>query len=454
MKKWIGIALLLMVSTSFSAETNPPTWSAKYWASTNGFTGSLSVKPSFSDSYMIYTNGISTGVLTKDIDQDAVAAFKNSQNKPVSVLMLITPSGDLIPAHTNRVWKLPDENEFKVGKVDSKEIVINNHKAVDDADLKEKTYDRPRDLLLYYGYLNSFNSATHGWNNEKVAQEMAQYSLFVFGNGVTDPTHPDYNNATQIIHRVKALNPNGLIFGYVAATETYENFVTKADQVNAVDADGVFIDSAGYDYGVNRSNFNVRVDYIHGLSDANMAFANAWNTDHILGTNNDASYPNATWNPNLLQSSLQAEQDWVLMESFPVNTTAWGDGGYEGKAEWYSRAAKMVTLRNEYDIKFAGCIVINNANVNGQGLFDFGFVSAMMWCLDAFGSSDTAYGASTAQVKWWDRPDITSMGKIWDVAPATLEDKNDADVYMRYSGCGQLKLDFSTGAQTNSITKW
>ena len=107
MKKAIGVALLLFVaSVAAAADTNPPGWSAKYWASTNGVTAELSVKK-HSDSYMIYTNRVSTGVLTKNVDQDAVTAFRAAQNKPVTVLMYLTPEGFLAPVNPNLQWKMP-----------------------------------------------------------------------------------------------------------------------------------------------------------------------------------------------------------------------------------------------------------------------------------------------------------------------------------------------------------
>ena len=40
---------------------------------------------------------------------------------------------------------------------------------------------KPLNLLIYYGWLNSFNSATLGWNNESVAKELnIETKLFSF----------------------------------------------------------------------------------------------------------------------------------------------------------------------------------------------------------------------------------------------------------------------------------
>ena len=172
-------------------------------------------------------------------------------------------------------------------------------------------HDQPDDMLIYYGWLNSFNSAEHGWNNEKVAQEMAKYRVLVFGDGIQNPSHGDYSNTQIIIPRIKALNPSALIFGYVTTDQALADFKTKSDQWNTLGVHGIFMDESGYDHGRTRSEFNERVDYVHGLSSASIAFANAWNTDNILGTANDPSYPNSTYNNPLTESAL-TYNDWIL----------------------------------------------------------------------------------------------------------------------------------------------
>jgi hypothetical protein len=319
-------------------------------------------------------------------------------------------------------------------------------------------YTRPKDILVYYGWLNSFNSTTNGWYNEKVAQDMAKYRILVFGDGTQDPSHGDYANTQIIIPRIKALNPCALIFGYVSTNQSYANFQTKTDQWNTLGVHGIMMDESGYDYGTTTTNgreaFNQKVDYIHAQTSAKICFSNAWNTDHILGTANDVSFPNTTWNPSVIESNLN-EDDWVMLESFPVNTTAYsGNGGYETASDWAARGSKANTLRSTYKCNFASVNIIANGDSNGQDLFDFAFVSSMMWALEAFGTSDTAYGASSAAVQYWTRPDVSNMGVIYTVNPSVQLDTLDADVYHRYCEFSRLKLDFSTGAQDSSITKF
>lgn len=316
------------------------------------------------------------------------------------------------------------------------------------------TYEaRPKDLLVYYGYLNSFNSGVNGWNNEKVAQDIAKYEIMVFGDGVQNPSHPDYANTSVIIPRIKALNPDVLIFGYVTVNQDFSTFQTKVDQWDDLDIDGIFLDEAGYDYGRTRAEFNGRVDYVHGRSSASIAFANAWNLDHVLGIVNDASYPNTAYNPDLLNSSLSTG-DWYLLESYITNTTAYsGNGGYTSVSDWSARGSKAASYRNTYNVKMASLNVIDNNNGSAQTLFDNTYYGSMMYAMDAVGSSDTNYAASSAAVNWWTRPTKTLGTPTQE--PSVTQDANNSNKYLRYGKNSRLVMDWTTASSPSyTITKW
>lgn len=317
--------------------------------------------------------------------------------------------------------------------------------------VQQSLYKKPRDLLVYYGWPSGFNAH---WDNELVAQDMAKYGLIVLGAGLEDPGHGDYANTVEIVARVNALNPSALIFGYVSVNQTIAVFESKTDKWATLGAHGIFMDEAGYDYGKTRSEFNDCVDDVHGKG--MICFANAWNTDHVLGTANDQSYPNSTYNSEDSESNLNIE-DWILLESFPINDGAYTSStpdGYESRSDWAVRGVKMLGLRAEYGVNFAGGGIIANGNSNGQDLFDFGFVSALQFSLEAFGTSDTSYAASSGAVSWWTRPDVSGLSKVYSMNPAVQVDGNDADVYWRYVGFGRLKLDFSDGAQEAVVENW
>lgn len=302
---------------------------------------------------------------------------------------------------------------------------------------------RPIDMLIYYGYLNSFNSATHSWNNEKVAQELARYGLLAFGDGLQASSHPDYANTKIIIASIKELNPEALIFGYVSINQSYSNYKTKVDEWNHADLNvhGIFMDEAGYDYGTAATNgrdaFNDKTMYTH--SKEMFCFANAWKPEHVLSndpTDDDSSYANSTWNADSVESVLQVD-DWLLLESYAVDSS----GNYESGTQWASRGDKV----KEYEIQIAASSVISDTDSNGQDKMDYIYTSALMQRLDAVGSSNTSYGSGGAS-KMWARKDIS---RLVDTGEFGYED--DGNVYLRYLNGSLLKLDSSSGSQSSDI---
>jgi hypothetical protein len=177
--------------------------------------------------------------------------------------------------------------------------------------------------------------------------------------------------------------------------------------------------------------------------------------DHIIGTTNDPSYPNTTWNPSEVESNL-TENDWYLLESFPINEqayTASTPDGYEPVADWAARGTKAQGHRATYGINLAAVGIIDNSNPKEQELFDFLFVSACMWALDAVGSSDLNYAASSATVEWHTRLDISQMGPIYSLNSAVQVDNGDANVYWRYTASGRFKLDFTDSNNQEAVVE-
>ena len=308
---------------------------------------------------------------------------------------------------------------------------------------------RPNDLLVYYGYPNSFNSAINGWNNENVAIDMAKYDTIVLGNGVANPSHPDYSNTQIILARLKAVKPDIKIFGYVSANQTLANFQDDVDDWDTLEVDGIFVDEAGYDFGVSRSDLNSRVQHIRSKTYAVITFANCWNMDHIIGTADDPSYPNSTFNPSLTASLLD-DRDYYMLESFTVNTTAYsGNNGYATASDFYARGNKAVAHNETFGIQLATLNVVDNNDANGQDLADFSYNGSVAYGVELYGTSDTNYGASSAAVNFWARPTLRHVGRASSIVVANS--LVDTDVYFRFGSRGRVSLDFSTGAQTSGI---
>lgn len=322
----------------------------------------------------------------------------------------------------------------------------------------EARYLKPESMLIYYGHLNAFNSnvnTNNGWDNQLVSKEFSKYNILVFGNTVASPAHPDYANAQIIVARIKQLNPATQIFGYVDAAEpttTQAEFEADVDDWVVLGATGVFMDRAGYDFGTDRAGFNARVNYVHdeGLN----VIANCWNQDNVYGLVEDPTYPNVTFNPSELDSSL-THLDYYLLESAPINTDAYTvTGGYQSASDWATRGVKAIGHRVANGPRIVACGIINDDNVSGQDLFDFGFIAAYMFSLEAFGTSHSSYGSGYPRSKWWDRPDVLGLGNCSWLNPSVQVDNPDTDVWLRAVQFGRLRVDFSSGEQTCGIEKW
>ena len=285
---------------------------------------------------------------------------------------------------------------------------------------------------------------------------MAKYDLIVLGDGVAGTGHADYANTSVIIPRIKVLNPSAQIFGYVDAAHDLTTFQGEVDDWNDLAVHGIFFDQAGYDYGSTSTNsrtaMNTKIDYVHGRSSAKLCFMNCWNMDHIIGTTNDTSYPNSTWNSGAVASTLTSS-DWYLLESFVVNTSSYSGDHMESASDWKYRGDKAVTHRSTYGINLAAVGIIENGHASAQALFDFHYISALMYALEAVGSSDIYYAGSSVTVPFYDRPDLSGIGRIWIESPSVTADVSDSDVYWRYAQFGRFKLDFSSGALVSTITK-
>jgi len=322
--------------------------------------------------------------------------------------------------------------------------------------ITEARYSKPESMLIYYGYLNAFNSDTNtnnGWDNQKVAKEFSKYNILVFGNAVAGPLHPDYANAQIIVARIKQLNPATQIFGYVDTTKTQENFENDVDDWVDLGATGIFMDRAGYDFGIDRAGFNARVNYVHG--EGLNVIANCWNQDNVYGLAEDPTYPNVTFNPSELDSSL-THLDYYLLESAPINTDAYtGTGGYQSASDWAIRGVKAIEHRAANGPRVAACGIIDDNHVSGQDLFNFGFVAAYMFSLEAFGTSHSLYGAGLEPYsKWWNRPSISGLGNCSWLNPSVQVDNPDTDVWLRSTQFGRLWVDFSSGGQLSGIETW
>ena len=369
----------------------------------------------------------------------------NSESNPVYLEDFVPILGEAGWAedHVSRIWNLED---------------IHAKLGWHTQEIYSYGKGRPLDLLVYYGYMNSFNSLVNQWNNEKVAQDMSKYGLIVLGDGVAYPDHPDYKSAVIIVNRIKELNPLVKIFGYISVNLQMEEWNDIVNTWADLGVHGMFLDEAGYDFGVpethSRSVFNEKVDIIHAQPFTNLCFVNAWNMDHIIGTVNDPKYPNQTWNPKHEESHL-THNDWYLLESFAVNTLAYNaTNGYASGVDWATRGVKAQGHRNTYGINLASLGVIDDEDPKGQELFNFSYISALEWSLESNGTSSNYYGSSTAQVAHWERESLIDLGRIWNLNASVQLCEIIKEMYIRYVDHGKFEICFEAKNQYSRILKY
>ncbi len=165
-----------------------------------------------------------------------------------------------------------------------------------------QNYQTPKLLTVYYGYPSLVNGST---TIAQAVDVFNDYHMVVFGGAIADGDHEDEQNTRSIIQNLGVATK---VFGYVDLGVTTLNhneteLKRRIDLWKDMGADGIFLDDAGLDFGVDRQRLNWALDYIH--NNANLvAFVNAHNPDDVFGGGNHTV--------KMLPS------DWYLIESFQI----------------------------------------------------------------------------------------------------------------------------------------
>ena len=261
----------------------------------------------------------------------------------------------------------------------------------------------PSALAIYYGYPSLVNGASG--NVERAAATFAEYDVVVLGDGLEFPdlnprrrpagVGPDEHRRTRaIIERLRAQSPSMQVYGYVDLGNTQQLTIAemqhRAQLWSAMGATGVFLDEAGYDFGVTRDRQNAVIDAIHGLGLT--AFVNAFNPDDVFSPSAVALNAAGGGNPAGAATRLGAK-DAFLLESFQVRL-----GQPETWSAWSARTAKAVAYRDRYRTRIFG-VTTTTADTERQaaGLFGYAWWSAALWGLDGVG---------------WGEPDFSGVNSL------------------------------------------
>ncbi len=199
---------------------------------------------------------------------------------------------------------------------------------------------------------------------------------------------------------------------------------------------GVFLDEAGYDFGVTRVRQNAIVDYIHGRG--LRAFVNAYNPDDVF-SGDRVVLPNGGGNPGG-ESGRLGPGDAFLLESFQVK-----NGAYEEASAWMARTARAVRYRAETGADLFAVTTTSDRRPFSTAQFEYAWWSALLWSLDGFGWGEASFGSANSLLPWHPRSprSLVPFGLRF-----TTDLRQDGDRYWRGTDRGRLVIDTArhTGA--------
>ncbi|GIP33750.1 hypothetical protein J2TS4_29600 [Paenibacillus sp. J2TS4] len=249
-------------------------------------------------------------------------------------------------------------------------------------------------LLIYYGIPQGVNEL---WEDKKAAKVFAQYDYVVFGAGLEEPKHKYSGSTQQIITATKEWNPDTLFFGYIdLGVTTKYNFPLGQIEAKSIlwqqlGADGIFLDDAGNDFGVDRKRLNTAVEMVHSLGMS--AFVNAWDPDDVFASQQDDRY-----NPEGLETAL-GPNDYFLIESFlkPTNINDPNAESAYGRG-FHKRMDKLHSYRKEYGTRLLSVSKIDFHSLSKNELrkfFRMNEAAAGVFSLNGYGIAAWDYSAGT-----------------------------------------------------------
>jgi len=278
--------------------------------------------------------------------------------------------------------------------------------------------DRPASpgrLAIFYGVPSLVNGASG--DIERAAREFAPYDVVVFGDGLQDERAVEHQSTAEIIRRLAAVRPDTRVFGYIAlgrtrrlSDEAVADAIARWDRMGV---HGIFLDEAGYDFGVTRSRQNAAIDAAHGA--ALHVFVNAFNPDDVLAGG----------------THLQAG-DLFLLESFTVRK-----GSVESTDRWYARARSAAEHSRR-----TGVEVWAVTTPDMQGRFDkplctLAWWSTALWGFRGIGWGEPLYAAPSSVMPLREcRGDDRVAG-----GPFASDVSRDGARFRRQTEAGYLEVD-------------
>jgi len=253
----------------------------------------------------------------------------------------------------------------------------------------------PGKLAIYYAWPSTVNGS--GGDTNAATEVFNDYAIVVFGDGLQDAGHGDHANTTTIINNLNTPPNDIAVYGYIPIGVISENLSmaeiqSRVDDWEAMGVAGIFLDEAGYDYGVSRQRQNDAVDYVHskGLS----VFINAWDPDDVFSDAVESTY-NPTGEATHLGSN-----DIYLHESFQIILS-----NYQDAVFWASKSDKGFNYKNLFGTQMATVTTVSaGAPEFHRGKFDYAWYSTLLYGFELMGWGELYFSASDSMLPPRARP--------------------------------------------------
>jgi hypothetical protein len=257
----------------------------------------------------------------------------------------------------------------------------------------------PARLAIYYGIPSLVNGA--GGDVGRAARTFAEYDVVVFGDGLQydvprsgGPSAGPLEHARTraIVRELAALNAEALVFGYVPLGDTLAlpmpAIVDAIRRWRALGVNGIFLDEAGFDFGVTRARQTeaIQAARAEGLR----VFVNAFDPDDVFSS--DAKPVNARGGGNPLgaPSALRAG-DLLLIESFVVR-----NGEAEPDDRWFERSRKASAHSRRTGVGVMTVTTTTSVRSFDEPLCRTAWWAAVLWGFDGFGWGEPAFSAPSS----------------------------------------------------------
>lgn len=247
----------------------------------------------------------------------------------------------------------------------------------------------PLPLVIYYGWPSAVVAERE--TETPVAEQFGQFAVVVLGAGLSQPSHPDYSSALDLIQtlRDRAVEVYGYVdMGVVTQPDSSSlaELQTEIDLWQKMGATGILWDDAGYEYAGHLSYHDYRdrlVTLIQRTHSAGLdVFLNAWNPDDLFQARGPEGDPVSILP---LQST-----DLILAESWVVS-----DNRFVSPTIWHHRAEKLAAYRVQQPFRLA-CVATGSdgAETEETDEFQAAYWAAVMYGCDLFQYTHPQYGAA------------------------------------------------------------